>query len=214
MGCPPAPPCSAPAIMRSNRRKRTRQARELLNPRGFAADGFRLAARRQDGSLDSRSEGGGVGWGGEGRLTRWCMRRLSPTGRAAAPCADTRNDLGDPHARHRRCLEPRELLPNPRGPRRPPAPENFFAESEQIAFGVGVLVDGLDFSDDKMLIGRTFAYSDTQRYRVGPNRLQLPVNHPKEDHPPLPPQASPRSPRPSAVLREPQAQRAGRVLDW
>jgi catalase len=59
------------------------------------------------------------------------------------------------------------------------APENFFLESEQIAFGTGVLVDGLDFSDDKMLVGRTFSYSDTQRYRVGPNYLQLPVNQPK-----------------------------------
>lgn len=57
-------------------------------------------------------------------------------------------------------------------------PENFFAESEQISFGTGVLVDGLDFSDDKMLVGRTFSYSDTQRYRVGPNYLQLPVNQP------------------------------------
>ena len=58
-------------------------------------------------------------------------------------------------------------------------PDNFFAENEQIAFGTGVLVDGLDFSDDKMLVGRTFSYSDTQRYRVGPNYLQLPVNQPK-----------------------------------
>jgi catalase len=41
--------------------------------------------------------------------------------------------------------------------------ENFFAESEQAAFGTGVLVDGLDFSDDKMLVGRTFSYSDTHR---------------------------------------------------
>ncbi|PRY49756.1 catalase [Geodermatophilus tzadiensis] len=49
-------------------------------------------------------------------------------------------------------------------------------ENEQSAFGTGVLVDGLDFSDDKMLVGRTFSYSDTQRYRVGPNYLQLPVN--------------------------------------
>jgi catalase len=56
---------------------------------------------------------------------------------------------------------------------------NVFAENEQIAFGTGVLVDGLDFSDDKMLVGRTFSYSDTQRYRVGPNYLQLPVNVPK-----------------------------------
>jgi catalase len=58
-------------------------------------------------------------------------------------------------------------------------PDNFFTENEQIAFGTGVLVDGLDFSDDKMLVGRTFSYSDTQRYRVGPNYLQLPVNQAK-----------------------------------
>jgi catalase len=61
-------------------------------------------------------------------------------------------------------------------------PENFFAESEQIAFGTGVLVDGLDFSDDKMLVGRTFSYSDTQRHRVGANYLQLPVNQAKNAH--------------------------------
>jgi catalase len=54
-----------------------------------------------------------------------------------------------------------------------------FTENEQISFGTGVLVDGLDFSDDKMLVGRTFSYSDTQRYRVGPNYLQLPVNQAK-----------------------------------
>jgi catalase len=59
-----------------------------------------------------------------------------------------------------------------------PVSDNF-AENEQISFGTGVLVDGLDFSDDKMLIGRTFSYSDTQRYRVGPNYLQLPVNQAK-----------------------------------
>jgi catalase len=57
--------------------------------------------------------------------------------------------------------------------------ENVFAENEQVAFGTGVLVDGLDFSDDKMLVGRTFSYSDTQRYRVGPNYLQLPINAPR-----------------------------------
>ncbi len=57
--------------------------------------------------------------------------------------------------------------------------ENFFAENEQIAMGTGVLVDGLDFSDDKMLVGRTFSYSDTQRHRVGTNYLQLKVNSPQ-----------------------------------
>ncbi|PLS03673.1 catalase [Neobacillus cucumis] len=59
-------------------------------------------------------------------------------------------------------------------------PENYFTEVEQVAFGTGVLVDGLDFSDDKLLQGRTFSYSDTQRYRVGSNYLQLPINRPKK----------------------------------
>lgn len=58
-------------------------------------------------------------------------------------------------------------------------PEDFHGEIEQAAFGTGVLVDGMDFSDDKMLQGRTFSYSDTQRYRVGSNYLKLPVNAPK-----------------------------------
>lgn len=57
-------------------------------------------------------------------------------------------------------------------------PIDFHAQIEQAAFGTGVLVDGMDFSDDKMLQGRTFSYSDTQRYRVGANYLQLPVNAP------------------------------------
>jgi catalase len=59
-------------------------------------------------------------------------------------------------------------------------PQNYFAEVEQAAFGTGVLVDGLDFSDDKLLQGRTLSYSDTQRYRVGSNYLQLPINAPKK----------------------------------
>lgn len=58
-------------------------------------------------------------------------------------------------------------------------PKDFHSEIEQAAFGTGVLVDGMDFSDDKMLQGRTFSYSDTQRYRVGSNYLQLPVNAPQ-----------------------------------
>lgn len=57
--------------------------------------------------------------------------------------------------------------------------EDHHNENEQIAMGTGVLVDGLDFSEDKMLVGRTFSYSDTQRHRVGPNYLQLPVNRAK-----------------------------------
>jgi len=58
-------------------------------------------------------------------------------------------------------------------------PENFFAQIEQAAFAPSTLVPGIGLSPDKMLLGRAFAYADTQRYRIGPNYLQLPVNRPK-----------------------------------
>lgn len=58
-------------------------------------------------------------------------------------------------------------------------PENFFAEIEQAAFEPSAIVPGIGFSPDKMLLGRVFSYSDTQRYRIGPNYHQLPVNRPK-----------------------------------
>ena len=58
-------------------------------------------------------------------------------------------------------------------------PANFFAEIEQAAFEPSALVPGIGFSPDKMLLGRAFAYSDTHRYRIGPNYQQLPVNRAK-----------------------------------
>ena len=58
-------------------------------------------------------------------------------------------------------------------------PQNFFAEIEQAAFAPSSVVPGISFSPDKMLLGRAFAYADTQRYRIGPNYLQLPVNQPR-----------------------------------
>ena len=60
-------------------------------------------------------------------------------------------------------------------------PDNFFAQIEQAAFEPSALVPGIGFSPDKMLLGRVFAYSDTHRYRIGPNYLQLPVNRPRVD---------------------------------
>ena len=85
-------------------------------------------------------------------------------------------------------LDDTKIWPEDRFPMRPVGkmvlnknPDNVFAETEQSSFGTGVIVDGIDFSDDKMLVGRTLSYSDTQRYRVGPNYLQLPINAPKKD---------------------------------
>ncbi|KAG8438327.1 hypothetical protein GDO86_008855 [Hymenochirus boettgeri] len=55
-------------------------------------------------------------------------------------------------------------------------PQNHFAEVEQLAFEPKNLVPGIEPSPDKMLHGRLFAYSDAQRYRLGVNYPQLPVN--------------------------------------
>ncbi len=57
-------------------------------------------------------------------------------------------------------------------------PKNFFTEVEQAAFCPASVVPGIEFSSDKLLQGRTFSYADTQRYRLGANYLQLPINHP------------------------------------
>lgn len=58
-------------------------------------------------------------------------------------------------------------------------PDNFFAEIEQAAFAPSNLVPGIGLSPDKMLLGRVFAYADTQRHRIGANYQQLPVNAPR-----------------------------------
>ena len=59
------------------------------------------------------------------------------------------------------------------------APDDFFAESEQVAFGTQHVVPGIDFSDDPMLQGRNFSYQDTQLTRLGSiNWQQLPINRP------------------------------------
>jgi catalase len=57
-------------------------------------------------------------------------------------------------------------------------PENFFAEIEQAAFSPANTVPGIDISPDKMLMARVFSYPDAQRYRVGTNYNELPVNAP------------------------------------
>ena len=56
-------------------------------------------------------------------------------------------------------------------------PDNFFAETEQVAFHPGHLVPGIDFSNDPLLQGRLFSYTDTQLSRLGsPNFHEIPIN--------------------------------------
>lgn len=58
-------------------------------------------------------------------------------------------------------------------------PENYFADVEQAAFNPAHVVPGVGFSPDKMLQGRLFSYGDAQRYRLGVNHYQIPVNKPQ-----------------------------------
>uniref|UniRef100_A0A2C9JBD1 Catalase core domain-containing protein n=1 Tax=Biomphalaria glabrata TaxID=6526 RepID=A0A2C9JBD1_BIOGL len=55
-------------------------------------------------------------------------------------------------------------------------PKSYFSEVEQLAYSPANLVQGIDVSPDKLLQGRIFAYSDSQRYRLGPNYQQLCAN--------------------------------------
>ncbi len=58
-------------------------------------------------------------------------------------------------------------------------PDNYFSETEQVAFNVTTLPPGIDLSDDPLLQGRTFSYLDTQLSRLGsPNFTEIPINRP------------------------------------
>jgi catalase len=58
-------------------------------------------------------------------------------------------------------------------------PDNFFAETEQVAFCTSHVVPGIDFSNDPLLQGRNFSYQDTQLTRLGgPNFHEIPINSP------------------------------------
>lgn len=58
-------------------------------------------------------------------------------------------------------------------------PDNYFADVEQVAFTPANVVPGIGYSPDRMLQGRLFSYGDAQRYRLGVNHHQIPVNAPK-----------------------------------
>ena len=61
-------------------------------------------------------------------------------------------------------------------------PDNFFAETEQVAFHVGHIVPGIDFTNDPLMQGRLFSYTDTQLIRLGgPNFHEIPINRPVVD---------------------------------
>ncbi|GAA0274507.1 catalase [Actinomadura nitritigenes] len=86
-------------------------------------------------------------------------------------------------------LDPTKIIPEEEVPVRPVGrmvldrnPDNFFAETEQVAFHIGNVVPGIDFTNDPLLQARLFSYLDTQLIRLGgPNFPQIPVNQPVAD---------------------------------
>lgn len=83
-------------------------------------------------------------------------------------------------------LDPTKIWPESEVPLEPVGkmvlnrnPDNFFAETEQVAFHPGHVVPGIDFTNDPLLQGRLFSYIDTQLIRLGgPNFNEIPVNRP------------------------------------
>ncbi|HZE05316.1 MAG TPA: catalase [Solirubrobacteraceae bacterium] len=83
-------------------------------------------------------------------------------------------------------LDPTKIIPEEEVPLRPIGrmvldrnPDNFFAETEQVAFHTANVVRGIDFTNDPLLQARNFSYLDTQLIRLGgPNFTQLPINRP------------------------------------
>jgi catalase len=84
-------------------------------------------------------------------------------------------------------LDPTKIIPEEKLPVQPIGrlvldrmPDNFFAETEQVAFMTQNVPPGIDFSNDPLLQGRNFSYLDTQLKRLGgPNFTHLPINAPK-----------------------------------
>ncbi|HLI58590.1 MAG TPA: catalase [Solirubrobacteraceae bacterium] len=83
-------------------------------------------------------------------------------------------------------LDPTKIIPEEQVPLRAIGrmvldrnPDNFFAETEQVAFHTANVVRGIDFTNDPLLQARNFSYLDTQLIRLGgPNFAQLPINRP------------------------------------
>ncbi|MDN3243434.1 catalase [Glycomyces tritici] len=92
----------------------------------------------------------------------------------------------DEHAFDFDLLDATKLIPEEQVPVRPVGkmtlnrnPDNFFAETEQVAFHTANVVPGIDFTNDPLLQARNFSYLDTQLIRLGgPNFSQIPVNRP------------------------------------
>lgn len=110
----------------------------------------------------------------EGRFPAWTLKIQTMD-----PTTELQHEWGDP-------LDPTKTWPESEFPMLPVGRmvlnrnmDNQFLQGESLAFSPGNVIGGITFSQDKLLQGRIFSYADTQRYRLGANYLQLPVNAPR-----------------------------------
>ena len=167
---------------------------------GFGVHTFRFVERR--GRVDvrevpleaeARAAVGGVERGGEDQRRRPRLPPPRPVGRHPAgrlPRVGARAPAVRRRVRRRfdfDVLDATKIIPEELVPVRPigrlvldRVVDNFFAETEQVAFCTQNIVPGIDFTNDPLLQGRNFSYLDTQLKRLGsPNFTHLPVNAPK-----------------------------------
>ncbi len=108
-----------------------------------------------------------------GEHPRWTMYVQVMTGKEASQCRFNPFDLTKVWSHKEYPLLEAGVLELDRNP------ANYFAEVEQSAFNPASVVPGIGFSPDRMLQGRLFSYGDAQRYRLGVNHGQIPVNAPR-----------------------------------
>ena len=117
------------------------------------------------------------------------MRLLRPAGTAVSGAAGTRAEIFSEEEAEDfsfDVLDATKIVPEELVPMRPVGrmvlnrnPDNFFAETEQVAFCTAHVVPGIDFSNDPLLAGRIHSYVDTQISRLGgPNFHEIPINAP------------------------------------
>ena len=167
---------------------------------GFGVHTFRLVERARARRASSSSTGSRCS-----ACTRCCgtRRRRSPArtrtstaatcGRRSRAANFPEWELGlqiieekDEHTFDFDLLDPTKLIPEELVPVQRVGkltlnrnPDNFFAETEQVAFHLGHVVPGIDFTNDPLLQGRLFSYTDTQLIRLGgPNFHEIPINRP------------------------------------
>ena len=194
---------------------------------GFGVHTFRFVNARRQVDLrqvpleaEARPAVGRLERGGQAQRRRPRLPPPRPLGPRSSPATIPQWDFGvqlfdEDFAEQLPLRRPRRDQDHPRGGRAvrivgrltlDRCVDNFFAETEQVAFQTGNIVPGIDFTNDPLLQGRNFSYLDTQLKRLGSHQLHPPAGQrPALPVPPLPagrPHGLPQSDRPRQLRAE------------